>query len=99
MPEPSSPARPFTMHWGSGQIAEEAAFAGRHKESRIQLMDYTGDAAGSWSVRFCYYSLQGRFQRGPLMMDDGEIEGLREALASTPRLRAILKRLVEEPER
>jgi len=88
--------RPFTMHWGSGEITEEAAYAGEWKESRIQLMEYRdGEAAGGWSVRFCYYSHDGRFQRGPLMLDEGDVDGLRRALASTPRLREILRRLVD----
>jgi hypothetical protein len=95
MPEGRTVPRPFTMHWGSGQITEEAAYAGEYKESRIQLMEYTeGAAAGGWSVRFCCYSHDGRFQRGPLMLDEEDIDGLRQALASTPRLRSILKRLV-----
>jgi hypothetical protein len=88
--------RPFTMHWGSGQITEEAAYSGEYKESRIQLMEYSeGDAAGGWSVRFCYYSHDGRYQRGPLMLDEEDVDGLRQALAATPRLRAILKRLID----
>lgn len=87
--------RPFTMHWGSGQITEEAAFAGEHKESRLQLMEYQeGEAAGGWSIRFCYYSHDGRFQRGPLMVDEEDIDGLRQALAATPKLQAILRRLL-----
>ena len=87
--------RPFTMHWGAGQIIEEASFAGQHKNSAIQLMEYTeGEAAGSWSVRFCYYDHAGRFQRSPLMLDERDIDGLRQALAATPKLRAILQRLL-----
>ena len=88
--------RPFTMHWGSGEITEEASFAGEYKESRLQLMEYKdGEAAGGWSVRFCYYSHDGRFQRGPLMVDDADIDGLRQALATTPKLKEILRRLLE----
>ncbi len=96
MSEGRTVPRPFTMHWGSGQITEEAAYAGEYKESRIQLMEYTdGEAAGGWSVRFCYYSHDGRFQRGPLMLDEADIDGLRRALEATPQLRAILKRLLD----
>ena len=95
MAEGRTVPRPFSMHWGSGEITEEAAFAGEWKEPRIQLMEYTeGEAAGGWSVRFCYYSHDGRFQRGPLMIDEDEIDGLRQALAATPKLRAILQRLI-----
>jgi len=95
MPDATRVPRPFNMHWGSGEITEEAAYTGDWKESRIQLMEYReGEAAGGWSVRFCYYSHDGRFQRGPLMMDEGDVDGLRRALASTPRLKEILRRMV-----
>ncbi len=88
--------RPFSMHWGSGQIVEEAASTGRYHEPAIQLMEYTdGEAAGTYSIRFCYYSLDGRFQRGPLMLDGEDIAGLRAALRRTRRLRKLLRRLVE----
>ncbi len=88
--------RPFAMHWGSGIIGEEASVVGEWHEPSIQLLEYTeGEAAGSVSVRFCYYSLDGRFQRSPLMLGEEEIDGLREALRGAPRLRALLQRLVE----
>src|SRR5438045_2158015 len=88
--------RPFTMHWGTGEIVEEASVAGEYHEPAIQLLEYTdGEAAGSVSIRFCYYSLDGRFQRSPLMLGEEELAGLRDALRRTPRLRALLQRLVE----
>lgn len=87
--------RPFTMHWGGGQIIEKPSSEGQHHEPAIQLLEYIdGEAAGTYSVRFCYYSLDGRFQRGPMMFGDAEIAGLRAALRKTPKLRAILRRLV-----
>jgi hypothetical protein len=46
------------------------------------------------AVRFCYYSLDGRFQRSPMMLDGPEsVTGMRAALKETPRLRALLKKL------
>lgn len=88
--------RPFELHWGSGEIVEEASYTGEYHEPVIQLMEYTeGEAAGSFSVRFCTYSHNGRFQRSPLMVSEEDLEGLRDALRTTPRLHAILKRLVE----
>ena len=88
--------RPFTMHWGGGQIVEEASCLGPYNEPTIQLLEYSdGEAAGQWSVRFCYYDHQGRFQRNPMMINEETLEGLRAALARTPRLRALLRRLVE----
>ena len=86
--------RPFTMHWGGGQIIEEATWSGPHHEPSIQLLQYTdGEAAGTYSVRFCFYSPDGRFQRSPLMLDGDAIEGMRTALRKTPRLRQLLRKL------
>ncbi len=83
------------MHWGGGRIVEEAAWTGPHHEPAIQLMQYEdGEAAGTASVRFCFYSGGGQFQRGALIIDAEAIEGLRQALKGAPRLRALLKRLV-----
>jgi hypothetical protein len=87
--------RPFTMHWGSGQVVEEACYEGEHHSPAIQLLEYTeGEAAGQRSIRFCYYSRDGRFQRSPLMLGERELDQMRQALASTPHLRALLERLV-----
>ncbi len=86
--------RPFAFHWGGGNIIEEASFRGEHTEPSIQLLEYEGHP-GSYGVRFCYYSLDGRFQRSPMMIDSMDnLEGLRAALKRTPQLRALLKRLV-----
>jgi hypothetical protein len=52
-------------------------------------------AHGSFSIRFCTYSHRGGFSRSPLMVGDADLEGLREALKQTPRLLAILKKLVD----
>ena len=88
--------RPFEMHWGSGEIIEEAAATGEWHEPAIQLLEYSeGDATGTITLRFCSYNLEGRFQRSPLMLDTAELDGLRQALKSTPRLQEILRRLVE----
>lgn len=83
--------RPFQMHWGKGQIVEEATVVGRYHEPALQLLEYED---GSVSLRFCYYDHAGRFQRSPLMLGRDEIAGLRRSLAMTPRLRALLRKLV-----
>jgi hypothetical protein len=84
------------MPWGNGQIVEEASFPGEYHVPTLQLLQYTeGPPAGTVSVRFCYYGHDGRFQRGPLMMGEDEIAGLREALAGAPRLKALLRQLVD----
>lgn len=92
------PTKPktFSMHWGSGVIAEEARFESEYHVPCIQLMEYTeGEAAGSMSVRFCTYSHRGSFQRSPLIVNEEDIAGLRAALEKAPRLQALLRRLVE----
>lgn len=86
--------RPFAFHWGGGNIVEEASFTGKYTEPAIQLLEYEGESE-SYGLRFCYYSLDGRFQRSPMMLDSAEsLEGLRAALKRTPKLRSLLKRLV-----
>jgi len=86
--------REFNFHWGSGQIVEEAAFLGQYTEPAIQLLEYDGHP-GAYGIRFCYFNLDGRFQRSPMMIDGDEtFEGLRAALQETPRLRELLKKLV-----
>jgi hypothetical protein len=86
--------RPFAFHWGGGQIVEEAAYIGRHTEPAIQLLEFEGHP-GSYGIRFCYYKLDGRFQRSPMMIDgEDSFEGLRAALKETPKLRAMLRKLV-----
>ena len=88
--------RPFSFHWGSGMITEEASCEGEYHNPAIQLLEYTeGPAAGNVSIRFCYFSHDGRFQRSPLLIDEEDLNGLREALVETPRLRSLLGRLVQ----
>ena len=89
--------RPFSYHWGNGLVIEEASYSGLHHEPVIQLLQYDeGEAAGGWSIRFCFYSPDGRFQRSPLLVGEDELDGLRAALRETPRLRELLKRLVQD---
>lgn len=85
--------RPFAFHWGGGQIVEEASYIGRYTEPAIQLLEYEG---GGWhGIRFCYYNLDGRFQRSPMMIDsEDSFEGLRAALKEAPKLRELLRKLV-----
>jgi hypothetical protein len=86
--------RPFAFHWGGGQIVEEASYVGEHTEPAIQLLEYEG-GEGAYGIRFCYYNHAGRFQRSPMMIDSEDtLEGLRAALAETPKLRELLRKLV-----
>ena len=96
MPVKRKVPRPFEMMWGSGEIVEEATFEGEWHVPTVQLMHYMdGEAAGSYSIRFCTYSHRGGFSRSPLMVSEADLEGLRDALKQTPQLREILKRLVD----
>ena len=83
--------RSFSLHWGDGQIVEEATFVGEHHNPTIQLLEFDD---GSLSIRFCYYDHRGRFQRSPMMLGQDEVAGLRDSLAETPRLRSMLKEIV-----
>ena len=94
MAKPRDVPRPFTMPWGKGDIIEEANAVGEHHEPAIQLLRYED---GSLSIRFSHYDHQGRFQRSPLMISSATIAGLRRSLASTPRLRVLLAKLVASP--
>ena len=84
--------RPFEMHWGKGQIVEEASCVGQYHEPAIQLLEYDD---GAESIRFCHYDLKGRFQRSPLMISEEAFADLRDSLARAPRLRELLRRLLE----
>ena len=92
---PASKPRTFALHWGSGIIEEEAIAVDKYHRTAIQLLKFIdGPAAGSYEVRFCYYDPRGRFQRSPLVVDEEIIGELAKALKTTPRLRAMLKKLV-----
>ena len=84
--------RPFQVHWGKGNIIEEASYEGQYHEPRIHLLEFED---GFLNIRFCYYNHSGRFQRSPLMVGQDELDSLREALGSTPRLKYLLKQIVE----
>ncbi len=83
--------RPFSLHWGDGNVVEEASFEGPHHNPAIQLLEFDD---GSLAMRFCYYSHDGRFQRSPLILDGEAVEGMREAVARNPRLKQLLTTLV-----
>ena len=94
MPKLRDVPRPFAMPWGRGEIIEEATAVGEHHEPAIQLLRYED---GSLSIRFSHYDHRGRFQRSPLMISSDTIAGLRRSLATTPRLRGLLAKLIAKP--
>ena len=80
------------MPWGKGEIVEEASAADEWHEPAIQLLRYDD---GTYSVRFSHYDHRGRFQRSPLMVSAKSIAALRRSLRSNPKLRRLMRRLIE----
>ena len=102
MPKAKSPAakpadpRTFALHWGKGIIEEEARVGSTSHNPTIQLLTFTeGAAKGTHEIRFCHYNHRGQFQRSPLIIDEQDIPALRKALSETPKLKRLLKKLVE----
>jgi hypothetical protein len=96
MAKAAKPGREFALHWGSGFIEEEVQIETEHHRPTIQLLRFTeGAAKGTREIRFCHYDHKGRFQRSPLIIDEADLPALKAALATTPRLQAMLRRLVE----
>ena len=96
MPERRIP-RAFTLPWGSGQVLEEAAIEGGLHAPSLQLLHYElGDRKGQQALRFVAYDEQGHMEQRPLMVNEREISSLRREIDRSPRLKALLKRLVEE---
>jgi len=85
----------FSLHWGRGVVEEEAQIETQYHVPTIQLLKFTdGEAKGSYEIRFCAYDHSGRFQRMPLIIDEGDIASLRKSLRATPKLRKLLKELL-----
>ena len=83
--------RTFSLHWGSGVIEEEVQIETEYHRPTIQLLKFTeGEAAGTYSIRFCHYDLRGRFQRSPLIVTAADQARLRKALAKSPKLKKLL---------
>ena len=84
--------RPFTFPWGRGQIVEEAFYKGQNHEPVIQLLKFE---SGMEIVRFCSYTLSGKFERNSWIAGSDELSGIRESLKGTPRIRQLLLKLVD----
>ena len=96
MPERRIP-RAFNLPWGSGQVVEEAAIEGGLHAPSLQLLHYElGERKGQNAIRFAAYGTDGHLEPRPLMVNEREIAALRREIARSPRLRALLKRLVED---
>ena len=81
----------FSLFWGSGVIEEEVAIQSQYHIPTIQLLKFLkGGAKGAREIRFCYYNMDGRFQRAPLIIDEKDIPRLKKALSKAPKLRRLL---------
>jgi len=88
--------RPFTLPWGSGLVIEEAAIEGGLHGPSIQLLTYEkGEKKTQLALRFAAYSPDGELERRPLIVNEREFVALRREIDRSPRLKALLKRLVE----
>lgn len=96
MPERRIP-RAFTLPWGSGQIVEEAGIEGGLHAPALQYLHYEmGQRKGQSAIRFAAYDQEGHLEPRPLIVNEREIVALRREIARSPRLKALLKRLVED---
>lgn len=82
--------RAFEMHWGKGQVVEEASASTPYAEPTVQLLEFED---GSLTLRFCYYHGP-RFGRGPMMLSEEHIDELAASLEEAPRIRELLERML-----
>ena len=88
--------RAFSLPWGSGLIIEEAAIEGGLHAPALQLLNYEkGEKKGQKAVRFAAYSQDGEMERRPLIINERELATLKREIERSPRLKALLRRLVD----
>jgi hypothetical protein len=88
--------RAFTLPWGSGQILEEAGIEGGLHAPALQLLHYEkGGRKGQLAIRFAAYGTEGEMERRPLIVNEREIASLKAEIERSPRLKALLRKLVE----
>jgi len=81
----------FSLFFGSGIIEEEIQIETRYHKPTLQLLHFMdGEAAGTRQIRFCYYNLEGRFQRSPLLVSGEDLHRLKEASSDSPQLQKLL---------
>ena len=55
-----------------------------------------GEKKGQTAIRFVAYDEEGRIEQRPLIVNEREVTALRKEIARSPRLKALLRRLVED---
>jgi hypothetical protein len=89
--------RAFSLPWGKGQVVEEAAIEGGLHSPSIQLLHYElGEKQGQHAIRFAAYDEEERLEQRPLIINEREIARLRRELDLSPRLKALLRQLLED---
>ena len=83
------------LPWGRAQVIEEVSFpsSGADGEPVSVGVAHLREPDGSELVRFFYRS-NGRVMRGPLTLRAADRSGLKAALASSPKLRKLVRELV-----
>lgn len=95
MPDRRVP-RAFSLPWGSGLLVEEAAIEGGLHAPALQLLSYEkGEKKGQQAIRFGAYSADQELERRPLIINEREFEALKREIDRSPRLKALLRRLIE----
>ena len=84
--------RPFSFHFGKGEIIEEVRAVSPYHEPTFQLLRFE---QGHHAIRFCVYR-RGMFQRMPLIVGEEEIQELGSKLRKAPKLKALLKKLLQD---
>jgi hypothetical protein len=83
--------------WGSGRVIEEAAIEGGLHAPAFQLLAYEqGEKKGQLAIRFAAYDPEGELERRPLIINEREIPALRRELDRSPRMKALLQKLVSD---
>jgi hypothetical protein len=83
------------LPWGRAQVIHEVSFESPGADGAPVSVGvaHLREADGSELVRFFYRS-SGRMVRGPLTLRAADRAGLKAALASSPRLRKLVRELV-----
>jgi hypothetical protein len=82
------------LPWGRAQVIDEVSFESSGGDQPVSVgVAHLREPDGSELVRFFYRS-SGRVMRGPLTLRAADRAGLKAALASSPKLRRLIRELV-----
>jgi len=65
-------------------------------DDRVLALHSSRLNAEALAIRFAAYDPEGELERRPLIVNEREIAAIRRELEGAPRIRALLKRLIEE---